>query len=153
VSLSREHHFGLLFCWKLRQGLQNGSDLQVMRDYVRYFWDNVLKEHCYEEEWLLQRLLPDNNAMQIRIEEDHHLVHGIVHLICNRPRLTRDLFEALQQDLNDHIRWEERELFSYLQTTAQSDELELAGKLLEHRHPVHTDNFTPEFWVKRKTEV
>ncbi|WP_347160026.1 hemerythrin domain-containing protein [Pontibacter chitinilyticus] len=151
LPLSREHHFGLLFCWKLRQGLNNGTDLQVLRDYVRYFWDTILKDHCEEEEWLLQRLLPENDAQRIRMEEEHHLLYGIVHLISHNKRLTRDLFETLQQDLNDHVRWEERELFPYLQATAPADELEQAGKLLEYRHTVHTDTFTPEFWTKATT--
>ena len=30
VPLSREHHYGLLFCWKLKQGLANGTDPEIL---------------------------------------------------------------------------------------------------------------------------
>lgn len=148
IPLSREHHFGLLFCWKLRQGLKNGTELQVMRDYVRYFWDTILKEHCEEEEWVLHRLLPQDNTARIQIEEEHRLVHEIVDQICKGKRLSKELFQVLEQDLLEHIRWEERELFPYLQATVHSDQLALTGELLAHKHPVRIDNFTPEFWTQ-----
>ncbi|MBF9254127.1 hemerythrin domain-containing protein [Pontibacter sp. 172403-2] len=150
VPLSREHHFSLLFCWKLRQGLKNGTGPEVMRGYVRYFWENNLKEHFEEEEWLLKRLLPASDALYIRIMEEHRLLREIIHLVNTGDRQINELLQTLQQDLNDHIRWEERELFPYMQAAANSDDLELAGKLLEHRHTVRTDDFTPEFWVNRK---
>lgn len=150
VPLSREHHFGLLFCWKIRQGLKNGTDLQVMSQYVRYFWENILKDHCEEEEWLLNRVLPANDTAQIRLEEEHRLLHEII-VICEGKRLSAALFNTLQQDLVDHIRWEERELFPYLQAVVRNDELELTGKLLEHKHEPRIDGFTPEFWTKPVT--
>ncbi|ARS35175.1 hypothetical protein [Pontibacter actiniarum] len=145
VPLSREHHHGLLFCWKLRQGLKNGTDLRILQDYVRYFWDSNLREHCEEEEWLLNRLLT-NETVNIRIEEEHRLLHEIIHLICEHNP-TAALFQTLQQDLVDHIRWEERELFPYLQAVVKPDELELAMKLLELKHTPRTDTFTPAFWA------
>ncbi|WP_299823815.1 hemerythrin domain-containing protein [uncultured Pontibacter sp.] len=146
VPLSREHHFGLLFCWKIRQGLKNGTDLSLLADYVRYFWDNILKEHCQEEEWLLKRLLPSDSTAQSRLDEEHSLLHDIIELISEGKQLSPELFQALEKDLVEHIRWEERELFPYLQAIVRADELELAGKLLEHKHDVRNDNFTPEFW-------
>ncbi|WP_439880084.1 hemerythrin domain-containing protein [Pontibacter sp. MBLB2868] len=150
VSLSREHHFGLLFCWKLRQGLKNGTSLQIMQKYVHYFWTNILKEHCKEEEWILARLLPKNDLAQVRMEEEHRLLSDIIKLVTEgeKQNLSADLFQALQQDLVDHIRWEERELFPYLQTVVQADELQLTGKLLEHNHLPKKDTFSPEFWTR-----
>ncbi|WP_276498990.1 hemerythrin domain-containing protein [Pontibacter litorisediminis] len=149
VPLSREHHFGLLFAWKLRQGLKNGTDLEVLRAYVRYFWNNILKEHCQEEEWLLERLLPHDDTQQARLQEEHKLIEALIELIEQGSRMNKDLFKVLEQDLVDHIRWEERELFPYLQAMAHSDDLELAGQLLEHRHDPRVDTFTPEFWTNK----
>ncbi|QCR22476.1 hemerythrin domain-containing protein [Pontibacter sp. SGAir0037] len=148
VPLSREHHFGLLFCWKLRQGLQNGTDLEVLREYVQYFWDHVLKAHCEEEEWLLNRLVPENETPRLQLEEEHHLLHEIIDCICQGNRLTRELFEVLQQDLEEHIRWEERHLYPYLQAVTHSDQLELTGQLLAHKHTDKQDSFPISFWEK-----
>ncbi|TPE44070.1 hemerythrin domain-containing protein [Pontibacter mangrovi] len=153
VPLSREHHFGLLFAWKLRQGLKNGTNLEVMRSYVRYFWNNILKEHCQEEEWLLERLLPSDDTQRARLQEEHKLIEALVELIEDGCPMNKDLFKVLDQDLVDHIRWEERELFPYLQAVAHSDDLELAGELLAHKHDPRVDAFTPEFWIaKPKSE-
>ncbi|MDX5436592.1 MAG: cytochrome P450, partial [Pontibacter sp.] len=109
--------------------------------------ENILKEHCDEEEWLLKRLLPADATTQVQIKEEHRLLHEIIAVICEGKRLSPELFNTLQQDLVDHIRWEERELFPYLQAVVRADELELSGKLLEHKHDLRTDNFTPEFWT------
>ena len=153
VPLSREHHFGLLFCWKLRQGLKNGTDLNLMRAYVRYFWNNILKAHCQEEEWILNRLLKADDTVRCRLEEEHRLLHALIELIESDSPLSKELFSVLEQDLTDHIRWEERELFPYLQAVSNPDDLELTGEFLNHNHDPRTDNFTPDFWTaKAQTE-
>ncbi len=149
VPLSREHHFGLLFCWKIREGLKNGTNLNLMRAYVRYFWENILKEHCEEEEWVLKRLLKTDDTVRGRLEEEHRLLQTLVELIEDGSPMNKDLFKVLEQDLTDHIRWEERELFPYLQAVAHSDDLELVGQLLNHKHDPRMDTFTPEFWTKK----
>ncbi|MBB6611620.1 hemerythrin domain-containing protein [Pontibacter sp. Tf4] len=149
VPLSREHHFGLLFCWKIRQGLKNGADLEVMRDYVRYFWKNVLKEHCDEEEWLLERILKTDDTLRARLAEEHELIHSIVKLIEVGSPMNKELFKVLERDLTDHIRWEERELFPYLQAIVDPEELAYNTDLLNHNHDPRQDNFTPEFWLTK----
>lgn len=147
VPLSREHHFGLQFCWKLRQGLKNGTDLEVMRAYVRYFWENILKPHCEEEEWVLRRLLPADSTERMRLEEEHRLLQALIALVAEGSPMNKDLFKVLEKDLVEHIRWEERDLFPYLQAVVDPDDLEMTGKLLDHRHTVKLDTFTPEFWT------
>jgi hypothetical protein len=149
VPLSREHHFGLLFCWKIRQGLKNGTDLNLMRAYVRYFWETILKAHCEEEEWVLNRLLKTDDTVRARLEEEHQLLHSLVERINDGSPMNKELFKVLEQDLTDHIRWEERELFPYLQAVAHSGDLELVGQLLRHKHDPRMDNFTPEFWTAK----
>lgn len=151
VPLSREHHFGLLFCWKIRQGLKNGTDVALLRAYTRYFWDNVLKAHCQEEEWLLARVLPQDNEIRMRLIEEHRLIQKLIELIQAGSPLNKELYKVLDKDLTDHIRWEERELFPYLQNLVPAEDLELAAKLLQHQHEPREDAFTPEFWnVKAK---
>lgn len=147
VPLSREHHFGLLFCWKIRQGLKNNTEVTLLRAYVLYFWHHVLKAHCDEEEWLLARLLPQSHEVRLRLEEEHRLLQMLVNLIQDGSPKNKDLFKVLEKDLTQHIRWEERELFPYLQTVVPAQDLELAAKLLEHNHAPREDAFLPQFWV------
>ncbi|GAB2550007.1 hemerythrin domain-containing protein [Rufibacter soli] len=148
VPLSREHHFGLLFCWKLKAGLKNKADLQILQAYVTFFWKNILQPHCQEEEWLIKRFLPSTDALRERLFEEHRLLEWMIDLIGENKSLTAEQFQTLEQGLNVHIRWEERELFPYLQVIADADELELAGQLmaLHHKGQPVTDDFMPAFW-------
>lgn len=149
MPLSREHHFGLLFCWKLKQGMANGTSFELMRQYTDYFWKNILKAHCQEEEVIVKRLLPKDDVNFIRIHEEHQLIEAIIGLINEQKNLNTSLIATLQQDLTDHIRWEERELFPYLQTVADPEELADIGRLLEHDLKEPVDEFEPAFWEKK----
>ncbi|GGG12759.1 hemerythrin domain-containing protein [Pontibacter amylolyticus] len=150
VPLSREHHFGLLFCWKLKQGMANGTSFELMRQYIDYFWKNILKAHCQEEEVIVKRLLPKDDVNSIRLHEEHQLIAAIIELINEQKNLNTSLIATLQQDLTDHIRWEERELFPYLQTVADPEELADVGRLLEHDLQEPKDEFLPAFWENKK---
>ena len=149
VPLSKEHHFGLLFCWKLKQGIKHQTDLNIMRAYVRYFWENVLKDHCTEEEWLVARLLPTDHVVRLQLEEEHRLLQKLIELIEEGSPMNKSLFEVLDKDLTAHIRWEERELFPYLQSVVPAEDLELAASVLQHNHNPRQDAFSPEFWLSK----
>lgn len=150
VPLSREHHFGLLFCWKLKQGMANGTSFELMRQYIDYFWKNILKAHCQEEEVIVKRLLHRDDVNSTRLHEEHQLIAAIIELINEQKNLNTSLIATLQQDLTDHIRWEERELFPYLQTVADPEELADVGRLLEHDLQEPKDEFLPAFWENKK---
>jgi hypothetical protein len=51
--LSRKHHFSLLFCWKIRQGLKNNLQPERICEYVQYFWNQNLQQQFREEEKIL----------------------------------------------------------------------------------------------------
>lgn len=150
VPLSREHHFGLLFCWKLKQGIANGAPFELMRQYIQYFWSNILKAHCQEEEVIVKRLLHQDDVNSVRLHEEHLLIEAIIELINEQKNLNTSLIATLQQDLTDHIRWEERELFPYLQTVADPEDLADVGRLLAHDLQEPKDEFLPAFWENKK---
>ena len=45
VPLSRDHHNGLLLCWKIRTGIRTEIDYTRISQYVLYFFEHDLKEH------------------------------------------------------------------------------------------------------------
>ena len=59
ITLSKDHHFGLLFCWKIRQGLKAEIELDRIRKYINYFWEFHLKQHFIEEETILFNQVKD----------------------------------------------------------------------------------------------
>ena len=52
LKLSKEHHFSLLFCWKIRQGLKMNIDASRIVKYAQYFHAHFLRLHFREEELL-----------------------------------------------------------------------------------------------------
>ena len=150
VALSREHHFGLLFAWKLKQGLAKKVSLEILRKYVLYFWDKNLRKHLLAEEELLLYVLPENDTLQIQFLHEHELIRDLVQQIENREQLSELLIEALQILINDHIRFEERNFFPHLEQHCSPQKLEEIGKHLAEEHTEPDDDFQPEFWVTPK---
>src|SRR5688572_20520766 len=73
VPLSREHHYGLLFCWKLKQGLANGTDPEILRKYTLHFWKNTLRSHCEKEDIALDNILNENDPLLKQFAHEHEL--------------------------------------------------------------------------------
>ena len=53
VSFSKDHHFGLLLVWKIRQGLGKSVNAERISKYVVYFFKEDLEKHFKDEELLL----------------------------------------------------------------------------------------------------
>ncbi|KAA9325677.1 hemerythrin domain-containing protein [Adhaeribacter soli] len=150
VPLSREHHFGLLFAWKLKQGLARNASPEILRDYVLYFWDAGLHEHFLAEEDLLLNILPATDLHRNKVLKDHEKVRELIDRIETKTDFSEAVFKTLQSYLTDHIRYEERTFFPYMEQQASLDQLAKIGKHLAEEHAETEDNFQPEFWVTPK---
>ena len=53
VSLSQDHHFGLLCGWKVKKGIKNNISYERIRKYVDFYWHTHLHEHFKAEEEIL----------------------------------------------------------------------------------------------------
>ena len=148
VLLSREHHFGLLFGWKLRQGLKFGIEPERMKGYITYFWEGNLREHFATEERLLFQDKSDD-----MVAEGIKQHKGIQHLVEKIKQSEQPIVAQMNElaDLvSDHIRFEERELFPHLEEKFSDLELINIGRILEelHRTPLK-DEYPDEFWLKK----
>lgn len=146
VKLSREHHFGLLFGWKIRQGLKNNTAPDRIVSYAKYFWKHHLQPHFREEEEIL--FIPSDDSLVMRAKKEHILIHQYIEtlsLIQDIP--LREQLHQLVDQLDKHIRFEERELFPHLEKILMPDQLELIGKQLkEASGPEEEDRFEDAFW-------
>lgn len=147
VLLSREHHFGLLFGWKIRQGQKFGVQPERMKGYVQYFWENNLKEHFATEE----RLIFQDTKDELVLEglKQHAEIKALVDAIIESDIPSLAQYATIADKVSDHIRYEERELFPYLEQKFSEIELINIGRLLEdlHRDPLK-DDYPDEFWIK-----
>ena len=147
APLSREHHEGLLYGWKIKQGISFGTEVKVMADYTSWFWDNHLKQHFMAEEAAFSQKLFANDDMVERMKEEHQEIEGLIHINENIADI--NLLKQLSEKLNDHIRFEERELFPYVEQKISTQELdEIAAQLAKAEKG--TSTWQNEFWIKKK---
>ena len=127
VSLSRDHHFGLLLVWKIKQGLANAIVADRISDYVLYFFDTDLQHHFKEEEQMLFPMLADDNALRQQAESEHAAIYKMIDRL-RHDKTNERLLLQFSEMLKKHIRFEERELFAYMQETFSEWELETIAR-------------------------
>ena len=123
VSFSKEHHFGLLLVWKIRQGLRNAVSAERIGKYVLFFFNEDLKTHFKEEEQLLFSKLPVNDTLRLQAEAEHKEVYRLIEAISETTK-DEHLLRQFADMLEKHIRFEERILFNHLQSHIAAEEFE-----------------------------
>jgi hypothetical protein len=141
--ISREHHYGLLLSWKIRQGFKLQIDLERIKRYKDWFWKNHLLPHFeFEEKHIFTILAKDNKLIKRAYREHRRLKR----LFNTTDKIEQNL-SLIEEELVAHIRFEERVLFQEIQKIATAEELELIEKS-------HTENqksveeWQDEFWLK-----
>ena len=145
--LSREHHDGLLFVWKIKQGLENRTSPERLKEYTGWYWRNHIKPHFFQEEKVLVPFMPKGHSMAVQLNREHDYIRELILSIDQEP--DRHDFIRLSNLLETHIRFEEREFFLYLeQHLSQEQLIEISEKL--EQHPVFCkEEWKDEFWVKK----
>jgi hemerythrin-like domain-containing protein len=146
VALSKDHHFGLLFCWKIVEGIKRNIALERIKAYVAYFWSNLLAAHFKEEEELLFN--PIKDPFCDKANEDHQIIKKEIEKIKNNAEMGKHDYLHLAQLINQHIRFEERVLFPNLELLLSELELDEIGLRLAQFHTVFKDDYEDEFWAK-----
>jgi len=146
VPFSRDHHAGLLFCWKIKEGLKKGASSDRIANYVRFFWEEHLREHFQEEEILLFN--QQDAELARRGKAEHVTLEKLFRMILE-GRLEGPNYLAFAEQLTAHIRFEERELFPYLEKTLAMPVLTAIRDILIRLHIRPFEDFYPdEFWIK-----
>lgn len=118
--LSREHHQGLLLCWRIRRDLQAGTDLGTVLEECRAFFHSELLPHFAVEQEVVFPVLGPKDPLVHRAITEHRRIARLFLRIAD-PRTTLSLIE---DELEAHIRFEERVLFPRLQRVATAEELD-----------------------------
>lgn len=151
VSFSKDHHFGLLLSWKIRNGLKHGVDEKRISDYVLYIFKEDLEMHFNDEEKFLFSLLPAGDKMIAHAIDDHHHLNILATAI---EQSTHDaaLLNRFADELEEHIRYEERILFNYLQENIPVAELEKIANRFPNNSREIDEQWKDCFWEKKSNE-
>jgi iron-sulfur cluster repair protein YtfE (RIC family) len=146
IPLSQDHHFGLLLAWKIRKGLKVGFEKHRIADYLEYFFKSHLEPHFEMEEKYLFPYLPEEDPYRKRAELEHRDLRTLQAEISSHPQGGGEMLSQFADELEAHIRFEERELFEHMQEALNPKELkELEGKIQELHHKVE-DTWEDQFW-------
>jgi hemerythrin-like domain-containing protein len=142
--LSKEHKDGLEFVDRLRYGLCHTS-LDRVRSYACWYWKNHIRPHFFQEEKILLPYLPADHRLAKKMKDDHEYIRDLVITLdhdCNPQSI-----KALADLLVSHIRFEEIQVFNYLEETLSEDDLNNINLALRD-HPVAEGEWTDRFWAE-----
>ena len=117
--LSRDHHHGLLLCWKIRQGIKLNIEPERIQKYLDWFWMSYLKPHFEIEEQYVFPILGNENELVKQALAEHR---RLKRLFENEGELSKTN-SLIEEELEKHIRFEERVLFNAIQSVASSEQL------------------------------
>lgn len=138
--LSRDHHHTLLLSWKIRKGFSKGVEPERIKRYSDWFYLNHALPHFEIEEEYLFPVLGDGHEMIQRALAEHR---RLKRLFTAAEDLEKNL-SLLEEELERHVRFEERELFNEIQRNA--DERQLAVITEVHKDERFQENSEDEFW-------
>lgn len=149
VPVSRDHHFGLLLVWKIRQGQEKGIDPKRLHNYVKYFFSTHLEPHFSLEEKVIFSFMAKNDLLRKEVEGQHKAIRKLFKKldVLKEDELLAQLTEFCLL-VEAHIRFEERKLFQYLQVELQSKELEKMEEKVAAIHNPITEEWEDKFWIK-----
>lgn len=145
VQYSKEHHFGLLLGWKIRQGIQKNVTPQRMADYIIAASNVELMPHFHNEEIELFVLLQELDPLRIQAEKEHFIIRQKLEEL--RTEASIEGLVSFTNMLDEHIRFEERQLFPHIEQQ-QSFEV-YASAMKAHQMLKHADfdsTWDDAFW-------
>ena len=138
--ISREHHHGLLLCWKIRTGLKKNVAPERIKKYVDWFFEQYLLPHFeIEELYIFPILGNEHESVKKALSEHRRLAR-----LCNSKTDLLKNLNLIEEELESHIRFEERVLFNEIQEVANKTQLEFIKE--SHSENNFVDNTNDPFW-------
>ncbi len=148
-TLSWEHHDGLVLIFRIERGLKKQSDPESIRSYILHSWETALIHHFWQEEKILPGILnqnPEGRILLKRMRQDHKAIEKLIVSLQRNFSDLPDLLEEFGKKLTTHIRFEERELFPFIERMADEQVLERIGNFLKYQHKPGNKAWEPVFW-------
>ena len=139
--LSHDHHHGLQLCWKIRTGFSKQVEVERIKNYADWFFTNHLVPHFELEEKYIFTILDQKNEFVKQALTDHR---RLKRLFSETTNLEKSL-GLIEEELEKHIRFEERILFPEVQKEATPEQLAEIAKI--HNHELFIENNEDTFWL------
>lgn len=150
-TLSWEHHDGLVVSFRLQQGIKKEVHPDEMAQYIIHTWTSELKHHFWQEEQIIIPILNKSEKgkeLVNQMQSDHNKIDQIVKKIDSKNNSV-NYIEEFASLLNQHIRFEERQLFPIFEQETSTKKLQKVGEfLIQHHNPV-CEVWPNQFWKKK----
>ena len=140
-SLSHDHHYALLLCWKIKAGFSKGVSTERIKVYADWFYKNHLAPHFEMEEEFFFPVLGNENELIHQAIDAHKLLSK---LFSDKEQIEISL-KQIQDVLEKHVRFEERELFPEIEKAATAGQLEKISRIHSSEQGF-ADNVSDIFW-------
>ncbi|APS37420.1 hemerythrin domain-containing protein [Salegentibacter sp. T436] len=139
--LSREHHHGLLLCWKIRQGVKKEVEVARIKAYTEWFKIHYLDPHFEAEEEHIFPVLGNEHELVKRALKEHRRLKRLF----SQDTEVEIALNNIEEELDSHIRFEERVLFNEIQEVASAEQLAYIEK---HHNGIQfsDDDWQDHFW-------
>ena len=142
LPLSAEHRDGMLFVTRIRQALGQVSG-ERLRNYTLWYWKNHIRPHFFQEEKILLPYMPVDHSMALKLQDDHAYIRDLI--LSLDQEVDKQSLKSLCDLLDAHIRFEERDVFAYLEQNLSEKQLNTIYEQLE-THPVAAEEWKDVFW-------
>jgi hemerythrin-like domain-containing protein len=145
LTLSQEHHDGLVVVRCVKRGSDLGVNPFTVADYVMDVWQNHLDPHFTSEEEILLPAMPHGDEYKARLLREHAAIREKVEKIRLRDAELPETLRTFADILDDHIRFEERDLFPFAEKDIPPEKLAEVGHLLHKSHVEPDEGVWPEW--------
>ncbi len=142
--LTRDHHHGLLLCWKIREGRKNKVPSERIKAYTDHFYSTQLAPHFKFEEEEVFPLLCEEHPMRRQALNDHR---RLASLFAEQDNIEHSL-KTIEKELEEHIRFEERVLFHEIQEKNSDEDLKRIDSKEKELATPDPNEWTDKFWTK-----
>lgn len=123
-KLSDEHHQGLVLARRARQAADGVGDIsmaQLWEEIEQKFRDELEPHFVLEEDYIIPPLeVLGEEGLVGRLHEEHKILRDIVY---NPSARSAQALKTFGEQLEQHIRFEERELFERIQQVLSPEAL------------------------------
>lgn len=147
-KLSHQHHNGLMAVLLLKKGIEKHAAVDVLNGFIIHTWENELRTHFIKEEVYLHPHflhLPELMPMYEQMKAEHHTMRRMIDAVRNGESSV-ELITSFYTLLEKHIRFEERELFEYIQTNIGAEQFADVEKSLDELTAKTCSDYPVKFW-------
>ena len=138
--LSREHHQGLLLSWKIRTGISKGISTERIKKYLDWYFPAHLAPHFQAEENYIFPILGNDHELVKKAISQHRRLERLF----NSTTEVKKSVSLIEEELENHIRFEERVLFNEIQIVATEEQMKIVADL--HPETKFDENTSDLFW-------